>query len=278
MRKFVYATLAVALLLGSFAFTRVRTYLDVLGQLKIEAAEAKESVFNDFQDGVLDFPYSKLVTTFAVGKREAAVRELGDFIKAYTESTEFAAKYKAAREAARPQGLQSADEKIRQRLAQIDLDIETNQADMAKTGSGDMKKLHQLTIDELRKEKKALSNPADPAHASYRDDVTKAKDWETQQAAEDQKYWLQEYPLAAKERVKRRLTEFLDLTKDIDFGAKLVKSGSKMVFADPVLEAKSGEWKRCFRCGRETIGAARQYAQQWLSSLHEGPLHNARGE
>lgn len=266
MRKFVYATLAAALLLGVFAFKTVRTYLDVLGQLQIEPAEAKESVFNNFQDGVLDFPYSTLVTTFAVGKREVAVRELGDFIKAYTESAAFAEKYKAAREAARPQGLQSADERIKQRLAQIDHDIETNEADMAKA-SGDMKKLHQLTIDELRKEKKALRNPADPAHASYREDVTKAKEWETQQAAADEEYWLQEYPPTAKERVKRRLTEFLDLTKDIDFGATLVKSGNKLVFADPDLEAKSGEWKRCFRCGRETIGAARRYAQQWLSSL-----------
>ncbi|WP_162944434.1 hypothetical protein [Flavisolibacter nicotianae] len=266
MKKFVYATLAAALLLGTFAFKTVRANLDVLGQLQIDPTEAKESVFNNFQDGVLDFPYSTLVTTFAPGKREAAVRELGDFIKAYTESAAFAEKYKAAREAARPQGLQSADEKIKQRLAQIDLDIETNQADMAKA-SGEMKKLHQLTIDELRKEKKALGNPADPAYASFRKEATKATEWETQQAREDEKYWLEEYPPTAKERVKRRLAEFQDLTKDIDFTAKLVKSGNKLVFADPGLEAKSWEWKRCFRCGRETIAAARQYAQQWLSSL-----------
>lgn len=267
MRKFVYATLAAVLLLGAFAFTTVQTFVDILGQLQIEPADAKESVFNNFQDGVLDFPYSRLVTNFALGKREAAVRDLGDFIKAYTETKEFAEKYKAAREAAKPRGLESPEEKIRQRLAQIDHDIETNEADMAKT-NGDMKKLHQFTIDELRKEKKALSDPADPAHAYYREEVTKTREAETQQAAEEEKYWLQEYPPTAKEKVKRRLSEFLDLTKDIDFGATLVKSGNKMLFADPELEAKGGEWKRCFRCGRETIAAARRYAKQWLASLY----------
>jgi hypothetical protein len=40
-----------------------------------------------------------------------------------------------------------------------------------------------------------------------------------------------------------------------------------LVFADPALEAKDGYWKYCFRSGKETITAARQYAQQWLSGM-----------
>jgi hypothetical protein len=40
-----------------------------------------------------------------------------------------------------------------------------------------------------------------------------------------------------------------------------------MVFADASLEGKDETWKRCFRSGRETITAARQFAQQWLASL-----------
>jgi hypothetical protein len=77
-----------------------------------------------------------------------------------------------------------------------------------------------------------------------------------------------EFPANPKDLIKRRLQEFLTFTATIDFDAKLVESGGRKRFADPKLEAKDGTWKRCFRSGRETISAARTYAQQWLKELN----------
>lgn len=266
MKKLVYATLAVLLFLSVTAFKSMQQYADVLKELQMEQAEAKEVIFLNFQYGALDFPYSTVVTKFALGRREAAVKELGDYMKAYTESAEFAAKYKDEREAARPQVVATKEEKIKARIADIKQDIQQTDADLPKQ-TGAMKKLYEGHLLELKKELKALSNPDDPAHAWYAEQGAGVNEEEENSAKENLRYWQQEFPATPRELAKKRLTEFLDLTKDIDFNAKLVQRGSKMVFADPALEAKSWVWKRCFRCGKETITAARSYAQQWLASL-----------
>ena len=254
------------MLMGGFAFTAIKKYADIFKQLKIEESEAKESIFMNFQDGNLDFPRSSVITKLAIGQREAAVKEIGDYIKAYTSSPEFAEKYKEAREAAKPQGMAGSTEKIKARIETLEQDIETTQADMKKA-SGDMKKLYELTLQEQTKELKALKNPADPMHKYYVKEATEVEEGEKQMAADDLKNWEDEYPVTVKELVKNRLRKFLAFTADIDFNAKLVKSDNKMIFADPVLEEKDGLWKACFRCGKETISAARRYAQDWLATL-----------
>jgi len=40
-----------------------------------------------------------------------------------------------------------------------------------------------------------------------------------------------------------------------------------MKFADPKYEAKSGGWKLCYRAGKESVEAARAFAQTWLKGL-----------
>ncbi|MBC6489479.1 hypothetical protein ACFSQD_04050 [Flavihumibacter stibioxidans] len=84
---------------------------------------------------------------------------------------------------------------------------------------------------------------------------------------QDLKRWEAECPATVNALVKKRLMDFLAGTADINFNAKLVRRGSKMVFADPVLEAKDDLWKYAFRSGEETVAAARGYAQQWLLEL-----------
>ena len=266
MKKIIYLPLFATVLAGIFAFATLKKYTDIFQQLKIAHNDAKESIFMNFHDENLDFPPSSVITKLAVGQREAAVKEIGDYIKTYANSKEFSEKYKEAREAARPQGPASAEEKISARIETVEQDIETTQAEVKKA-SGDMKKLYEVTLAEQVKELKALKNSADPYHSFYVKAAIKPKEWEKQMAGEDLKYWQEEYPATVKELVKRRLIKFLEFTADIDFNAKLVKRGSKMVFADPELEAKDGVWKSCFRCGKETITAARRYAQDWLTTL-----------
>lgn len=266
MKKIFYLVVVVAFILGAFAFTTVKRYADILKDLGIENSEAKETIFANFEQGTLSFPYSKVIRKLAVGQRESAVKELGDYIKAYTATPEFAQKYKAARDAAKPQGAASAVEKIQARIQQVESDIETTELDMKST-SGDMKKLYEVSLAELKKELRALKNPSDPNHSLYVQDATKSNPFEENMAAEDIKYWEQEYPATVKELIKNRLKKFLDFTKDMNFNAKLVKRGNKMYFVDPELEDKDDTWKYCFRAGKETISASRQYAQQWLASL-----------
>ncbi len=68
--------------------------------------------------------------------------------------------------------------------------------------------------------------------------------------------------------IRKRLQEFLQLTADINFDAALTtdQHGVKH-FADEELERKDYNWKLCFRSGKETVTAARAYAEQWLKEL-----------
>lgn len=84
---------------------------------------------------------------------------------------------------------------------------------------------------------------------------------------EDLKNWEKDFPASVKLMLKKRLTEFLKLTSGINYNAKLEKQGKKMIFSDPSLEAKDDFWKACFRSGKPTMDAAREFAQQWLTEL-----------
>ncbi len=266
MKKSVCLLAGFIVLASIFAFNTIKAYGDIFKDLGIENSEAKEVIFLNFEQGTLNLPYSKAVTKLALGQRAAAVREIGDYIKSYTSSPEFAQKYNEARLAAKPRGAASQKEKVEQRIAQVVADIETTETDMKNT-SGDMKKLYEVSLAELKKELKALKNPADPHHKFYVENASEVDPMEQNMYEEDLKYWQQDYPPTVKELLRNRLIKFLDFTKDIDFNAKLVKKGNKFYFADPELEDKDGTWKHCFRAGKETMAAARQYAQQWLASL-----------
>ncbi len=67
--------------------------------------------------------------------------------------------------------------------------------------------------------------------------------------------------------LRNRLQEFLDMSQDVDFDAATTGSGSSRRFVDAKYEAKSAQWKMCFRAGREATGAARTFAQEWLTEL-----------
>lgn len=65
------------------------------------------------------------------------------------------------------------------------------------------------------------------------------------------------------ELIKKRLQEFLDVSANVNFDAKLTGT----TFSDPQYESKSSQWKACYRAGKEVIGAAREEAKIWLKEL-----------
>lgn len=77
--------------------------------------------------------------------------------------------------------------------------------------------------------------------------------------AEDEK----KYPSDPREMIRKRLQEFLDLSATVDFDATTV-SGR---FENPAYEAKSNQWKMCYRAGKPVVEAARAEAQAWLGEL-----------
>jgi hypothetical protein len=67
--------------------------------------------------------------------------------------------------------------------------------------------------------------------------------------------------------VKKRLDEFLTITKDVDFSAVLTTKYNKQVFVNAGYERKDARWKMAFRAGKEVVDPAREFAQQWIEEI-----------
>jgi hypothetical protein len=205
MKKLISFLLLAALFcsLNSF-YKRQTAYNNIFSQLGLETEEADSYIISNLIGGSTTFPRTKMMARLALNQREAAIQEIGKYLKAYTQTTQFAQEYAATRM-------------------------------------------------ELKPEK-----PSDPLYQT-KEFMDAYK--------EDLKYWEAEYPASVNGLLQQKLKLFLALTSDIDYNAKLHRSGSKMVFSDPELEAKDEFWKACYRVGKPTVDAARSYAQQWLLEL-----------
>ena len=71
----------------------------------------------------------------------------------------------------------------------------------------------------------------------------------------------------AEQVVADRLRQFLDLSADVDFNARMVTRKGQTCFADARLESRPPEWKLCYRAGPQTLAAARAFAGDWLKTL-----------
>jgi len=270
MKKGLAGLFSAFLLIAFTAFT-VRI-VSIFEQLNIAEQEAKEYILSDLTNGTLNFPYSEILKKLAVNKRTEAVEEIGTYIRKYTESPEFEKEFKAARDRMvngnRP-AKKTKDQLLQEKVLSLKEDIKTSEEDM-RSAAPDMKKLYELTLQQLRENLAALENPSHPKHKLFVADMMEfyEENYKEQLAMSGADMTNENtFPATSRELVKQRLQQFLNLTADIDWDAKLVASGNVKKFADPKLEAKSTEWKRCFRAGKETIMAARAYAQKWLASI-----------
>ena len=73
------------------------------------------------------------------------------------------------------------------------------------------------------------------------------------------------YPQDPADMIRKRLTDFLAVSANVDFDAELTPART---FVRPEYEKKSSEWKMCFRAGRSVVEAARVEAQKWLDELN----------
>jgi hypothetical protein len=67
--------------------------------------------------------------------------------------------------------------------------------------------------------------------------------------------------------VKKRLEEFLNVTKDIDFSAELTERNGKKIFVNQQYEFKDSRWKMAFRAGKEVVEPARDFVEKWINEI-----------
>lgn len=71
------------------------------------------------------------------------------------------------------------------------------------------------------------------------------------------------YPSDPDELIKKRLADFLAISATVDFDAEL--NGGR--FVNPEYEKESGQWKMCYRAGKDVVETARVEAQKWIDEL-----------
>ena len=241
-----------------------------LADFGIHEADLKSHAVSSLVNGYVSvYPSRKTFSAANGSTRAAFVKNALMVVKAYTESAAFQADYAKQRASAKPQPPAtkgSPDDQYAKQLADQQKSLAEMKANVAKM-SPDMQKQMAPVIKQM--EEQFAKQAKDPQMAAM------MKQGYTMQAQGSQREYQQElakyderYPADPKVLIAKRLHQFLDLTSNMPWSAKLVPAGGgQMRFADPQLEAKSSEWKMCFRAGKDAVDAARSFATEWLRQM-----------
>ncbi len=240
-----------------------------LSSLGVTDANARGSIVYALAQGEVPvYMAAKALRAAAPATRVTLVKTGMGWAKAYTESAAFKADYARQRQAGTPKPPQYKDT--------VDEVLAAQRADRLKGVENARKNLASMPAD-LRPELEKSIKQMEETNAQIDNDKQMQAIMRQQieaQRANDMKAYEQglqqhetRFPADPQALIARRLQEFLEVSKDVDFGAKLVPSGSKQKFADARYESKSNEWKLCYRAGREAVAAAREAAQAWLASV-----------
>ena len=200
--------------------------------------------------------------------RAAVVKSGLAWIKAYTQSAEFKAAYAKAREEEKPEppeAVPSADETLKKQKAEFEKQV----AEMRKNMAGldaETRKTMEEAIKQMQAQMTAMEKDPEQKE-TMRQMVEMQKEMNKDQYAEQLKVWEENYPADPRLLIKKRIEEFMEMSADLEYSAKLVPSGSVMRFADEEYEGKPSAWKLCFRAGKEATEAAREFARAWLVEL-----------
>jgi flagellar biosynthesis GTPase FlhF len=215
------------------------------------------------------YPSAKLYYAGSTAARVAFVKAFLNTARMYSESAAFKEEYAKRRAEARPHAPAakgSADRQLSDAQAAQRKQLEDLKAQVSKM-SPEMQQQMQPTIKMLEEQLKQQAS--DPSQQALMKQM-----YEAQAKGEQEDYqkslakWSADYPEQPGVLIAKRLKNFLALTSDMDFSAKLESAGAgRMRFANPAYEAKSAEWKLCYRAGREPVAAARAVAEDWLHQL-----------
>ena len=267
MKRIVIALLVVVTT-GFFSFRTINNkYNDILTTLGIPPQLAKENITSSFIGGYFSQPRNSTYKTYPEGKRAAAVQQLGAFVKSYLTSAEFQKKYQENYENMKPTAPKTADEKVKDILTEYKEKLKENE-EKVKKADANLKPIFEEGIRVYKKWIAVYEDSNHPEHAKFIRIQQQGADGEMKYYQSRLVELEKKYPKDIKVFIKGRLEEFLKISADVDFNAALVQQGRLKKFVNPEYERKSMNWKYCFRAGKETVDAARKFAEQWLKELN----------
>jgi hypothetical protein len=245
---------------------------DVLTQLGLNAASAKELLMSEVGSGWLNYgaaagAFKKAPVALRVELVQGAIA----WAKTFTASPDFKASYAKLRETRKPEAPKfqgtPEEEYAKQREQQA--------KDQAK-GAEDMKEaMASMPPDQRKQMEEAMRQAAEVVkqmdtpemRKMMLDGIRLSREQQATEYTADMKKWNEEYPENPNPVIAKRLKAFLDMSADVDFDAKLVQKNGKMRFVNETYESQPSEWKVCYRVGKEPVLAARAAAAAWMKEL-----------
>lgn len=241
---------------------------DVLSQLGIPPDSAEEAVQIVLNTGLNNpgLPAKLFKATPATARARIASAGIA-WVKGYTESAEFAAKWAEIRENHKPP-VPQFEGTPEDELKKAD-DEQKQQAEESRTALASLPPETRKQIEDGMKAADAMraSMNTPEMRRSRLEAIVAMRAERANQFGLEIANWKRDYPESPAPAVARRIREFLAFSADVDFGAKLVTKDGKLKFENPAYEATSSQWKMCFRAGKEATAAARAAAQAWLNEL-----------
>jgi hypothetical protein len=240
---------------------------DIFSYIGIPKQDAEDDVITNIISGHLSYPFSTAYKAIPTSQRPYFVRWLGATIKVLVYSEVFKARYVRSlypdlKPPDPPKSAEMLLQHERARLKQIQSALESEPRTAKTKGEKKQRadKLQQVktALEQLEKKRSTFSEEEKKQKENFAAELERY----TQRKAEVDS--LMREPLDLKPLLKKRLHEFLDFTATIDFDAKLNRDGT---FENEDYEDQTDEWKACYRMGKETITAARLYAEEWLKEL-----------
>ena len=241
---------------------------DFLKQLGITKQSADEKITNSILGGYIDSYGAKTAKNIALGNRKAVTLDLLTYIKKYVGSAAFVKEYSEMRERYKPveEKLQTPEQMRSENIAAYKKAVADAEQNVKKVDAS----IKQIFEKALEDAKKALKDAEDPNNKYY---INYAKNYPQLEKNFKESHdrsiadWNVKYPQNQLLFVKKRLQEFLDATKDIDFSAELTEKNGKKIFVKSEYEHKDNRWKMAFRSGKEVVEPSRDFVQKWIDEI-----------
>jgi hypothetical protein len=241
---------------------------DVLSQLGITPLAARVAVESVINSGVSNpgLPTAAFKLMPPATRATAAAAGVV-WLKTYTASPLFAQQYAQLRASHKPAPPEFAGTP-EDELKKADED-QKRQVEESKKAIASLPADQRAHVEEVMKASQAaVAQMNTPEMRKMRLDAIKAdRANRTMEYQQELAAWTRDFPASAVPVIAKRLREFLAVSADVDFTAKLTPRNGKMIFENAAYEQKPGAWKMCYRAGKEAIAAARAATQAWLKEL-----------
>lgn len=267
MKKNLLIALTLISLVTAYSFTTINEKVDdVFKTLGLPESEAKTHIWKSFTGKYFSVPSNAFIKKYPRNKRAAAVYEIGSYVKSYFLSSEFSRQYQILREQKKPKAPLTIQDRVKIEHTELSMLLKESQAGYDKA-SDPLKPLYEASVKKYKQAILALENDYDPQHARQMEGILIQNEYDMADYQYKLRQFQKEYPADVRAFIRLRLQEFLQVTLNVDFNAKLVELSGKKKFVNESYETKHPAWKYCFRAGKESTIAARALATEWLTQI-----------